>query len=353
MTDKELLVLQNELAEAIKGASENPEASVAKLMKLKEKTEGTVTKAESYIVSAMIYESIGDVWMKVKKPDKAEQSYMEMMKVSLKLYEMDKEKYDFRLGFAYYKRANFYRTMLGCAVLTPTSKTFTEHQKKMFTVAEGLYKNAIACTMRKQMPMRYVDLHANVMSELSVLYACVGDYEKAIACGKDGVKLDKAIYEKRDDKTQSFRLATRMNSLAAIYTFTKDIQLVMETIEDAIYVLEEHEEEDPIAFGAMLARNYMTLAGSYSQLEEEASKAEETYQIGLKRMIAVNEKSNNKLINDVITSYMMVGDYYKRVKKEESAKAHYCLAMKMASDLFQKTKNPIYENLMKRLQPYI
>lgn len=353
MTDKEILELQNKLTEAIKGASENPEASVSKLMKLKEETERTRTEVESCIVSAMIYEAIGDVWMKVKKPDKAEKSYLEMMKVSVKLYEMDKEKYDFRLGFAYYKRANFYRTIMGCNTLTPTPKTFTEQQKKMFTVAEGLYKNAIACTMRKQMPFRYVNLHANVMSELSVLYACSGDYEKAIACGKDGVKLDKAIYENKDDKEQSFRLANRMNSLATIYVFVKNTQLVMETIEDAIYVLEEHEEEDPITFGVMLARNYMTLAGSYSQLEEEASKAEETYQIGLKRMIAVNEKANNKLINDVITSHMMVGDYYKRVKKEESAKAHYCLAMKMASDLFKETGNPMYEKIMKRLQPHI
>lgn len=353
MTEKELLGLQNKLTEAVKGAVENPETSVEKLMNLKNETEKSVKTEEAYTVSAMIYEAIGDIWMKAKKPDKAEKAFLEMMRAATKLYELDKEKYDFRMGFAYYKRAVFYRTMIGCTALTATPKTFSEHQKKMFSVAEGLYKNAIACTMKKQMTMRYVNLHANVMYDLLILYGCVGDYEKAIACGKDCVKLDKVIYEKMDDKVHSFRLANRMNSLATIYAFTKNAQLVMETMEDSIYVLEEHEEEDPITFGVMLARNYMTLAGSYSQLKEEASKAEETYQTGLKRMIAVNEKAENKLINDVITSYMMVGDYYKRVKNEESAKAYYCWAMKAASDLFQETKNPIYQNVMKRLQPLV
>ncbi len=357
MNEKEIVVLQGKIAETVKNSAANPQMAAADLLKLLKETEKKVssTSAEYYSAASTIYEATGDIWVKAKANGLAEKAYLEMMKMAVKLYELDKEKYDYRLAFAYYRRASFYRSTIQCAVLSPTPKRLDETKKKIFDMTEGLYKNAAACTMEKVKKgiVRYVDLHAAVLSELLVLFAAVGDYEKAVSCGKDGIRLDKAVYERLDDKEHSFRLANRMNALAAVYTYQKNTQLTMETLEDAIFVLEEHEAEDEITFGMILARNYMNLAGCYCAVPEEADQAEETYQKGLKRMIEANRKTGGKLINAVITGYMIMGDYYRRTDNTEMAKAHYRFAMKQASDLYGKTKNPMYQNIIKRLQPFV
>lgn len=357
MYEKELFVIQKKIAETVKDASAKPEAAVERLMALKKETEAfaTASSPEFYNAAATIHEAVGDIWMRARKPADAEKSYKEMGQLSLKLYELDKEKFDYRLGFSYYKLASFYRTIINCFALNPTPKVLSGQDEKIFKVSEGLYKNAVACTLDKAKKgnIRYVDLHAACMNEAMVLYSSVGNYQSAISCGREGIQLDKAIYEKLDDKVHSFRLANRMSALSTVYTFMKNVQLAMETLEDAIFVLEEHEQEDPVAFGAMLARCYLNLGNCYSQLKEEAPNAEATYRKGLDRMVEANKKANNRFINDVITSYMMVGDYYKRTKNEDAAKAHYRWAMKQASDLFRQTQNPIYENIMKRLRPFV
>lgn len=357
MYEKQLFVIQKKIAETVQKSTENPEEAVSKLINLKKEVQGfaTDTSPEFYNAVATIQEAIGDVWVKAKKPAEAEKAYIEMVQLSGKLYELDKQKYDYRLGISYYKRATFYRNILQCATLSITPKVLNDQQQKLFAVTEGLYKNAVACTMEnaKKGQIRYVDLHALCLSELLVLYAAVGNYQSAIACGKDAVRLDKAIYEKIDDKAHSFRLSNRMNALATVYTFMKNVQLAMETLEDSIFVLEEHEEEEPVTFGVMLARNYLTLAGCYAQIEEEKDNADVTYQKGLERMVEVNKKTNNRLINDVITSYMIVGDHYKRKNNIDAAKAHYRWAMKQASDMFNQTKDSKYETIMNRLKPHI
>ncbi len=94
-------------------------------------------------------------------------------------------------------------------------------------------------------------------------------------------------------------------------------------------------------------------SGSLLQRYTRRGSAGETYQKGLKRMIEVNQKAEGKLIHDVITSYMIVGDYYRRVNNVETAKVHYQFAMKQASELYAETKNPMYENIMNRLKPFL
>lgn len=358
MNDKEFVLIQKKIAETVKGSVQNPQAAISKLVEIKKDVARSFgdQSLSFYNVAAMVHEAAGDVWMQVKKVGEAEKEYVEMMKWSVKLYEMDKEKYDYRLAFSYFKRAYFYRVVaLQCTNLNPTPAELTQQQKKIYEVTEGLYKNAIACTLKpeKKMSLNYAELHANVMNDLVFLYTFTGDYEKAISCGKDCIKLEKVIYEKMDDAKHAFHLANRMNMLATVYTFTKNVQSVMEMLEDSIFVLEEHEQEDPITFGVMAARNYMTLAGCYSAIKEEAEKAEEAYQQGLKRMIEVNKKTENRLVSDVIASYMLVGDYYRRMQKANTAKVYYQIAMKLALECYSQTKDQKYENIINRLQPLV
>lgn len=357
MYEKELIAIQKKITEAVKDSAGNMEAAVTKLMSLPKEVAGFAedTSPEYYNVSSTVFEAIGDIYRKAKKMAEAEKAYLEMVKLAGKLRELDPEKYDYRLGFSYYKRANFYRDLLQCAALNPKPVVLNEQQKKLFNVTEALYKSAVACTMNsaKKGIFRYIELHALCLSELAVFYGAVGNYENAIGCGKDAVRLDKAIYEKLDDKEHSFRLANRMNALATVYAFSKNVQSAMETLEDSNFVLEEHEAEDPVTFGVMLARNYLTLAGCYAKLEEEKENADGTYKTGLQRIEDVNRKTDNRLINDVITGYMIVGDHYKRTKRDMEAKAHYLYARKLASEMFEKTKDLKYENIMKRLEAHI
>lgn len=353
MYEKELLTIIQKISGIVK-ESTDPASSAAQLEALKEETAQLVssTSPEFYNVASTICEATGDVWIKAKNLNEAEKSYKEMIQIATKAYQIDKTKYDFRLGFSYYKLASFYRTALQCAVLTPTPKVLTDAQQKIYNAAEELYKNAVGCTMAnaKKGILNIVNFHALCMSEMLIFYAAVGNYQSAISCGKDGVQLDKLIYEKYDDKKHSYRLANRMNSLATVYMFMKNVKLAAETMEDAIFVLEEHEEDDPVTFGIMLARSYITLASCYNQHPEEKEQADATYEKGLALMLQANNKSTGRFTNDVLTAYMVVGDHYRRKNKLDLANERYNLALQLATILHAQTKKPVYENTINRLK---
>lgn len=354
MYEKELLENQKRIGEIMKGFVKQPQEALSKLEALQKETEKFSGEGspEYYSVAAAICEAMGDLYMRIQQPQKAEKSYQEMTLKSVKLYECDKEKYDYRLGGANYKLGMFYRGLCGCQRLLPKPRELNDSQKKIWGIAEKCYKNALACTMQnaKKGVGRYVELHSTCLEALMGLHGAVGNYETAVLLGKDCVRLGKAVYEKLDDRMRGVHLANQMTGLGAIYTFMKNPQLAMECLEDAIYVLEAHEKEDAKGIGAMLARNYISLGSCYSMIEEEKEQAEEFYKKGLDRMNELNDQSGNRMIDDVIQSYVFVGDYYKRVNKEFEAKTHYTWAVKLASDMWRVTKQPKYESLMKQLQ---
>ena len=352
MYEKELLNHQIKLGEIMKAGIKQPQDTLKKLQDLLKSAEqyAQAESVEYYGVTSAIYEAQGDVFMAMKNGQEAEKSFQEMVRRSVKLYEFDKEKHDFRLGAANYKLGLFYRSLIGCHLLMPKAKELNEAQKKVFDVAEKCFKNAIGYTMpnaRKGIG-RYVEFHTSCMEALMVLFAAVGNYETAVLFGKDCVRLSKAVYEKIDDKVHGLRLANQMTGLAGVYTFMKDAQNALENLEDANFVLEEYAKDDPKA-GVMLAKNYISLGSCYCNVEEEKENAEEAYKKGLQLMISLNDQLNNRMINDVIQSYIFVGDYYKRSNDEANAKANYASAMKLASDMFRVTKQPRYEALVKQL----
>ncbi|MBO5460841.1 MAG: tetratricopeptide repeat protein [Ruminococcus sp.] len=357
MYEKELATIQKQLTEIVKASAKNPTEAVEKLLNLKEEAGRILTteSGEFYSVAATIHEVIADLNFRTKKPAEAEKSYKEMMEFSRKLFAMDKTKYDYRMGLSSYKLAAFYRAALQCNVLGPKPKTLTDLQKKVFATAETLYRQAVSCVYEhaKKGSILHVELHSTVMNELAVMYASVGNYERAVEIGKNGIQLDKAVYEKHDDKAHCKKLAGRMNALAAIYTFMKNPLLASETLEDANFVLEEHEAEDPVTLGVMLARNYLNLGGCYHMIEEEKENAAQTFETGLNKIIEINKKVNGKLVNDEILSQMVVGDYYKKAGNEEKAKGHYLAALAKAKVTFEKTKDAKYENIIKKLNTLI
>lgn len=354
MYEQELLENQKKIGEIVRSYGKQPQEALEKLQALLKDTEGyaEADSPEYYSVVSSTNEAMGDLYMNMKNLPEAEKAFQEMLRGALKLYEADQEKFDYRMGGAQFKLGTFYRAFIGCHQFQPVPRKLNEQQQKVFEVAEKCYKNAIACTMEnaKKGKGPYVELHSVSMEALMVLHAAVGNYETAVLFGQDAVRLGKAIYEKKDDRVQGFRLANQMGGLAGVYSFMKKPETALEYLEDANYVLETHEAEDAKTFGPMLARNYISLGGCYSAVDEEKENAEAAYKKGLERMIALNDQSNNRMVNDVIQSYIFVAEYYKKVENESEAKAHYTWAMKLASDMWKVTKQPVYENLVKQLQ---
>lgn len=357
MYEKELLNNQIKIGEIMKTGFKQPAETLAKLKDLLKDTEkySAAESAEYYGVVSTIYEAMGDAYQTMKNVQEAEKAFQEMVRKAVKLYEFDKEKHDFRLGAANYKLGLFYRSLIGCHTLLPKPRELNEAQKKVFEVAEKCFKNAIGYTMpnARKGSGRHVEFHSSCMEALMILHSAVGNYETAVLFGKDSVNLSKAVYDKADDKVRGFRLANQMTALAGVYTFMKNPQLAMESLEDANFVLEAHQNDGDLKSGAMLARNYISLGSCYSAIEEEKENAEEAYKKGLELMVALNDKSDNRMVNDVIQSYIFVGDYYQRADKMSDAKAHYTWAMKLASDMFRVTKQPRYEAIVKQLEARI
>lgn len=343
--------------EIVKDKSKDYQQKISALENLKELSAADIpTDSEQYLhLISVISEACGDLHMQHRKIPQAEKSYMDMMHAAAKVYSGDKDKFRSRYGFCCYKRASFYRTCLGCTKPSNPPKVLNESQQKVFSMAETFYKTAIGATFQpdKPMPIADADLHSLCMSELMIMHAAVGNFNSAVKYGSDGIGVERAIYAKLPDKIHGFRLANRLNSLSTIYILLKNPALAAQTMEQSVEIIIKHKEEDPLTFEVLLARTYLSLAEYYSQLADKASLAESTYKNGLKLMTAANEKSDNKLINDVLTAYIMVGDYYIRCKKYAPAIDHYRWAYDMASALLKSTKEPRYELILKKLKPFV
>ena len=301
---------------------------------------------------SFIYEAMGDVCRNKNQWVEIEKNYLEMLKYAKNNFDINQEQHAYRLGFVSYKIGNFYRTALRCTQFGPNPIVLSDTQEKLFMSCEIHYKNAVACTvyLAKQGDLHTLELHSTAMNELSVLYTAVGKYEEALKVARDGVRIDKSIYEKINDKTRCFLYGNRLNNLATIYLVSKDHKNAMETYETSVTILKQHKNEEPITYGILLGKNYLALGNCYSQIKEKESIAITAFQNGLDYMENVNVKTKNALIYDVITSYMIVGDYYKRTNKNDQANRYYSWAMNHSKEMLEKTNEKKYEHVIKRLQ---
>lgn len=353
MYQEKLLTIMNRLRTIVKDCT-NAEDAMAQFAPLQEEALSLLPAEDPqrYDVEATFLEAAGDAWFKFKDIANAEINYKKMVHTAVEAYKKDPQKYDFRLGFSYYKLAAFYRALLGFNQLLPSPKTLSEKEQTVYQATEKFYQNAIGCTMEnaKKGMVKILEFHALCLSELLVFYAAVGNYDRAVSCGKDSVKLEKSLYEKYDDAAHSYRLAGRMNNLATLYMFQKEPQLAAETLEDAIFALEEHQKEDPAAFGLVLAKSYISLASCYHQCPEEKNLTDDTYEKGLSCMLAANNASAGRFTNDVLTSYIVIGDHYKKTNRLDLARQRYGLALKLATILHAQTKNPAYQTTIEHLK---
>lgn len=292
-----------------------------------------------------------DVAIREKRLVDAEKLLKEVVQYALKMYDADKENNDLQLGAAFHRLGKFYSMLIRCDRMPVKQIVLDEKGKNIFKACEGLFNDAIKCTLangRKGKAV-YVDFHSLCMHDLLILYFAVGRYEEAIKHGTNGIQLEKTIYEKFDDATHSLRLAERMTSLATSYALHKDIVKAMEHLEDAIFVLEEHEKDDPFRFGLTLGRSYLTLAANYEKQPEEADKAEETFLKGYAKLEEVDELEEGKISEDMVTANLVLGEFYKRKEKPQS-KIYLKEALRLAEKYKEINKNARYDYLIAKLK---
>ncbi len=309
----------------------------------------------SDLIVSMIWEAQGDVYMNSKDVPNAEKAFSEMFFTANRAYEKDREKLRSRYGFCCYKRAHFYAFTLGCSKPSYPPKTLNEKQQKVFELAITLYKSAIGVTFKPNTPMAVADadLHSLCLNEIMIMYAAVGDFDNAIKYGKDGVEIEKAVYAKLPDSDHGFRAISRLNGLAAICMAAQKAAPAAELLQQSIEIASKHMEENPQLFKTMAARSNLTLGNCFAVMPDKTAQAEMHFKSGVRLITDANEKSDNKLMADVLTAYMMTGDYYIRIKKYAPATDHYRWAYSVAENLYATTKGPQYAKIMEKLKKYM
>ena len=349
--------IRKKILSAVKLSGSDYSKALAELEQLKKQAVSDIsaTGPTLNLVLSLISEALGDVYMTQNNVTMADKAFAEMFFEANKAYTADNDRYRSHYGRCCRKRASFYSFTLGCIKPSYPPKQLNEAQKKVFDMAEALYKTAIGATFQpgQPMPIAVADLHAVCLHELMAMHAAVGNTDAAIKYGKDGVEVEKTIYAKLTDKTHALRTARRMGTLAAVYMAAQQAEPASLLLEQAIEISEKHKAEDPAAFELLLARHSLTLANCCSALPHKASLAEQYIKNGVKLMTAANEKSDSKLIDDVITAYLMAGDYFARIKKYAPAVDHYTWAYNMAQVMFDKTKNAKYQQIMDRVKKYV
>ena len=125
-----------------------------------------------------------------------------------------------------------------------------------------------------------------------------------------------------DDAPHAIELAQWMNTLASIYSFHKDHVKALEMMEDCIYVLEDKEQENPVAFGVRLASCYVNLGNARYLVPEEQEHAEEAYLTGLEKYRQLNEQTNGQFERDEQQACSVIGSYYQRTGQKDIAEKY-------------------------------
>lgn len=355
MYEKEVQKAQERLNAALTLAKQQPDEAINMILDMQKWVEETLPNdcPEFYGIVITYNEVIGDLRMRARKFVEAEKYYKQMVQLAQKLHELDKEKYDLRLGMAYAKLANNCRTCIGCQVFGNQPRALNEKTQRPFDAGINFYKAAVTVTQdnAKKGSGKHLELRADCIAAMAVMNACIGNYKDAIAMYKDVVNIQKAIYQALDNKESGIKLGTSMSTLATIYSLYKDAANAQESLEDSIYVLAEHEQEDPVRSGILIARNYMNLAGCYVLLKHEQEEIDNAYDKATQKISMANAIAKNAAVGDEITCYMLSGQYYHASGNTEKGKKQLTHAYDLAKAVCEeKPDNKQFAAMKKRLE---
>ncbi|MBQ5781942.1 MAG: hypothetical protein IIV99_00965 [Oscillospiraceae bacterium] len=335
---------------------DNYNAAVAALNELTKEIPDLFGDNEGFRLSAMSYisEALGDVCMHYRLVTDAEKHYINMVTHSAAAYEIDREKHSYRHGFCFYRRACFYRTMLGIVSVFTKPMELTEQQKKVFELASIMYKSAIGVTYTKDtgIPLLTAQLHGKCMHDLLLLHCAAGDYNLAAAFGKDGINIDSLVYGQTPDGKTAERYARHLSALASVYMVLKENLLAADTAMDAAQIFLKHSEHNPSQMLLQRSKSLTLAARCYGFVSEKAHLCEQLYKDALRAVTDANDAAGGKLAQDVIILYMLTGDFYNRKRKHVMAVEHYRWAYNVALDALNRTGEQRFAQYVDRLRVY-
>ncbi len=355
MYEKEVQKAQERLNAALSLAKQQPDEAINMILDMENWVKETLPDdcPEFYGIVITYNEVIADMRMRARKFVEAEGYYKQMVQYAQKLYELDKEKYDLRYGTALAKLANNCRTCIGCHAFGNQPRPLNEKTQKPFDAGINFYKMAITVTQEnaKKGSGKHLELRSECIASMAIMNASIGNYKDAIKMYNDAIGIQKAIYQALDNKEAGVKLGTSMATLATIYSLYKDHEKAQEFLEDSIYVLGEHESEDSVRSGILIARNYMNLAGCYVLLKHPQEEIDSAYDKGTQKISMVNAISKNAAVMDEITSYMLSGQYYKQVGDDEKGLKQLNHAYDLAKEVYEKhPENKQVEAVKKRIE---
>lgn len=321
MYEKEIEKAQERLNAALTLANKQPGEAINMISDMEKWIDETIPNdiPEYYGVVITYNEVMGDLSVKMRSFVQAENYYKKMLSNAVKLYEIDKTKYDIRLAVAYCKLANNCATNIGCHMIPQTPRLLNEQTQRPFDAGENFFKVAIKILQDgcKKGSAAHLQNQARAINSLATMEAAVGRYKESIAMWSDSVRILKAIYEAIDNKQMALFLGQTLQSMATVCTLYKDPGKSQECIEDSIYVLKEHEEENPVQIGVMIARNYMNLAGNLLMQNADKSEIDETYDKATSKISMVNAIAKGAAVADEVSCYLLSGQYYLATDRKE------------------------------------
>ncbi len=339
MYENEVQKAQERLNAALSLSKNAPDEAVNMILDMEKWVDETLPHDcnEYYGIIITYNEVMGDLKHRRGKFVEAEPFYKKMILTTQKLYEQDKEKYDLRLAQGYQKLANNCRFSLGMHMFTQSPVTLNEKTQVPYDAAVRFYKIAITVTdaNAKKGSGKHLELRAACIISLAILNACTGNYRDAINMYKDAVSIQKAIYQTLDNKESGANLGTSLTSLATLYTLYKDTEKAQECLEDSIFTLSEHENEDSVRAGILIARNYVNLAGTLMSNKADKEEIDAAYDKGIKKISMVNAIAGNAALADEVTCYMLSGQYYKLTGNSEKGDSQLNHALSLVKPMLE------------------
>lgn len=350
MFEAQVQEVNKKLEEAIELAKQDIEAGISAMNGIINDLDQIVPMEsnEYYECKCNLYEVVSDFCLMAQKFQNCEANLKEMLKASMELYKRDEEAYDIRVSAAYFKLGALGRVCNGMTSLLPEPRVLNEEDRKIYDAILNYYKLAIRYTIDrlKDGLINIVTLHATALEHMSVLYGNVGNYKDAITAMEQSINFQKAIYEKRDDRTSGIQLAMRMNILSNLYNRLHDMNKVVEVLEDSVFVLEELEEADPLNIKILLCRHCLNLAGAYARVREEASKAPAMYQKGVNKVEEAAQINEKEALPDVIMANYLSAQYFFVCKRNETCKRMLKRAIQAGKLYKEQTGSDEYDNFV-------
>lgn len=311
--------------------------------------------AEYDNVMVILEESQGDLYQRSKQLKKAAECYDRMGRHADIVYKKDPIKYGFLKAASLYKQATCLRISINCMVMTPVPRVLKEQENKVYQLAMYRYQEASKILLDKTQlgVASHKEMMANCLMDMAVMHGVVGNYKDALECARSAVNMDKDLYDSADDKAHSMRVALHMNTLALIYNMMKNVDMAMETLEDAIYALGEHEQDDPVQFGITIGRFQMNLANCYMGSRTEKHQAEPTYLNALANIQGINEKTGGRFVLDLISAFQAVGRYYLAQGNQKEAESYLNNGILLADDAYAKNGQQLFHQLAEQMRALI